>query len=234
MIRVVINIKAGKVMPSTLLRKLGSYSKKNYQAFLELGSSEQCSCSTIFLMLLRHEITAITNIVEMYNAFLDWVFSVNLERLLRTILLSKKSGYLDLVASAVILQNTVDMSLAIQTLMSQGELIPMRHLSALSPYITRHIKRYGDYVNLHNIPNHWKLLISHQKSLKIDIPMVSDHLAGFTRSRRRLVSAQSQTSQGYEIRQSQWFRTLTTQLLCGESNHFHLPRCWGNSVCMCD
>ena len=48
--------------------------------------------------------------------------------------------YLDLVASAVILQNTVDMSLAIQTLMSQGELIPMRHLAAMSPYITRHIK----------------------------------------------------------------------------------------------
>jgi len=62
---------------------------------------------------LRHEITAITNIVEMYNAFLDWVFSVNLERLLRTILLSKKRlKYLDLVASAVILQNTVDMSLS--------------------------------------------------------------------------------------------------------------------------
>jgi hypothetical protein len=65
----------------------------------------------------------------------------------------KRLKYLDLVASAVILQNTVDMSLAIQTLMSQGEVIPMRYLAALSPYITRHIKRYGDYVvNLHNIP----------------------------------------------------------------------------------
>jgi len=39
MIRVVLSIKAGKVIPSTLLRKLGSYSKKNrlYQTFLELG-----------------------------------------------------------------------------------------------------------------------------------------------------------------------------------------------------
>nr|MCU0536924.1 transposase [Hydrococcus sp. Prado102] len=39
LMRVVLSIKAGKVMPSTLLRKLGSYSKKNrlYQAFLELG-----------------------------------------------------------------------------------------------------------------------------------------------------------------------------------------------------
>lgn len=78
MIRVVLSIKAGKVMPSTLLRKLGSYSKKNrlYQAFLELGKVVR----TMFLLdyvsnvALRHEITAITNIVEMYNAFLDWVF----------------------------------------------------------------------------------------------------------------------------------------------------------------
>jgi len=39
MMRVVLSIKAGKVMPSTLLHKLGSYSKKNrlYQAFQELG-----------------------------------------------------------------------------------------------------------------------------------------------------------------------------------------------------
>ncbi|MBN3944536.1 Tn3 family transposase [Nostoc sp. NMS9] len=58
-----------------------------------------------------------------------------------------------MTASLDLRQNTVDMSLAIQTLMSQGELIPMRHLAALSPYITRRIKKYGDYVvNLHNIP----------------------------------------------------------------------------------
>jgi hypothetical protein len=97
---------------------------------------------------LRHEITAITNIVEMYNAFLDWVFFGKLGAITENdpIEQEKRLKYLDLVASAVILQNTVDMSLAIQTLMSQGELIPMRHLAAMSPYITRHIKRYGDYV----------------------------------------------------------------------------------------
>lgn len=104
---------------------------------------------------LRHDITAITNIVEMYNAFLDWVFFGKLGAITENdpIEQEKRLKYLDLVASAVILQNTVDMSFAIQTLMSQGELIPIRHLAALSPYITRHIKRYGDYVvNLHNIP----------------------------------------------------------------------------------
>ncbi len=45
------------------------------------------------------------------------------------------------------------MSLAIQTLIAQGEEVNHRYIKALSPYITRHLKRYGDYVvNLHNIP----------------------------------------------------------------------------------
>ncbi len=159
MMRVVLSIKAGKVMPSTLLRKLGSYSRKNrlYQAFQELGKVVR----TMFLLdyisnvTLRREITAVTNVVEMYNGFLDWVFFGKQGVITENdpIEQEKRLKYLDLVASAVILQNTVDMSLAIQTLMSQGEVIPKRYLAALSPYITRHIKRYGDYVvNLHNIP----------------------------------------------------------------------------------
>jgi TnpA family transposase len=167
MMRVVLSIKAGKVMPSTLLRKLGSYSKKNrlYQAFQELGKIVR----TMFLLdyisnvSLRREITAVTNIVEMYNAFLDWVFFGKQGAITENdpIEQEKRLKYLDLVASAVILHNTVDMSLAIQTLMSQGEVIPMRHLAALSPYITRHIKRYGDYVvNLQNIPQPFEAAIN--------------------------------------------------------------------------
>jgi TnpA family transposase len=159
MMRVVLSIKAGKVMPSTLLRKLNSYSKKNrlYQAFLELGKAVR----TMFLLdyisnvRMRQEINAITNIVEIYHSFLDWVFFGKEGAITENdpIEQEKRLKYLDLVAGAIILHNTVDMSLAIQTLMSRGEVIPMRHLAALSPYITRHIKRYGDYVvNLQNIP----------------------------------------------------------------------------------
>ena len=75
--------------------------------------------------------------------------------------LEKRLKYLDLVASAVILPNTVDLSLAIQTLMSQRFVIPMRHLAALSPYVTKDIKRYGDYVvNLHNIEQPFEAAIN--------------------------------------------------------------------------
>ena len=167
MIRVVLSIKAGKVMPSTLLRKLGSYSKKNrlYQAFQELGKVVR----TMFLLeyisspKMRQEITAVTNIVEKYHHFLDWVCFGKDGTITENdpIEQEKRFKYLDLVASAVILHNTVDMSLAIQTLMAQGKPVHQRYIKALSPFITRHIKRYGDYVvNLQSIPQPFEAAIN--------------------------------------------------------------------------
>ncbi|NJP12656.1 MAG: Tn3 family transposase [Cyanobacteria bacterium CRU_2_1] len=152
MIRVALSIRAGKVLPSTLLRKLGSYSRRNrlYQAFQALG----LVIRTLFLLRyisdagLRRQITACTNIVEDYNRFVDWLFFGK-----QGVITDndpqeqeKRLKYLDLVANAVILQNTVDISLAIQTLSAEGIKIDRAALKTVSPYITRHLKRYGDYV----------------------------------------------------------------------------------------
>ncbi len=48
MLRVVLSIKAGKIMPSTILRRLATYSRKNklYLALRELGRVVR----TIFLL----------------------------------------------------------------------------------------------------------------------------------------------------------------------------------------
>jgi TnpA family transposase len=167
MMRVVLSISAGKVMPSTLLRRLGSSSRKNrlYLAFRELGMVIR----TIFLLRyicdapMRREITACTNIVEEYHNFVKWFFfgkdGIITEN--DPIEQEKRLKYLDLIASAVILQNTVDMSLAIQTLITEGYPINHRLVAALSPFGTRNIKRYGDYVvNLHNIPQPLELAIN--------------------------------------------------------------------------
>lgn len=78
LMQVVLSIKAGKVLPSTLLRKLSNDSKKNrlYQAFRELGRVVR----TVFLLKyisdikLREQITASTNKVEAYNGFSKWFF----------------------------------------------------------------------------------------------------------------------------------------------------------------
>ena len=159
LMQVVLSIKAGKLLPSTVLRKLGSYSRKNrlYQAFRALGKVIR----TIYLLrfisdrALRREVTACTNIVESYHHFLDWLFfgkdGVITDN--DPVEQEKRLKYLDLVASAIILQNTVDMTRVIQNLSASGFKITRRMLGTMSPYLNRNLKRYGDYVvDLKNIP----------------------------------------------------------------------------------
>jgi hypothetical protein len=105
---------------------------------------------------LRREITACTNIVEGYNRFLDWIFfgkeGVITENDPEE--QEKQIKYLDLVASAVILHNAVDVSLVVQELSSEGMEIDRSLLSTLSPYLTRHLRRYGEFViDLQSIPS---------------------------------------------------------------------------------
>ena len=159
LMRVVLSIKAGKLLPSTVLRKLGSYSRKNrlYQAFRALGKVIRTMYLLRFISdrSLRREVTACTNIVESYHHFLDWLFfgkdGVITDN--DPVEQEKRLKYLDLVASAVILQNTVDMTRVIHSLNASGFKINRRMLATLSPYLIRNLKRYGDYVvDLKNIP----------------------------------------------------------------------------------
>src|SRR5690606_27305433 len=78
MIRVAMSIQSGKITPSTILNKLGTYSKKNklYQAVCELGRVIR----TMFLLKymadeeLRGTIQAATNKSEAFNGFTKWLF----------------------------------------------------------------------------------------------------------------------------------------------------------------
>lgn len=155
----VLSIKAGKVLPSTLLRKLGNDSHKNrlYRAFRELGRVVR----TVFLLRyisdiqLREQITATTNKVEAYNGFSKWVFfggeGVIAENDPEE--QEKRIKYKDLVANVIIFQNVVDMTYALRELKREGYTINREDVAALSPYLTRHIKRFGDYyIDLGNVP----------------------------------------------------------------------------------
>ncbi len=152
LLRVVLSIKHGKISSSVLLRKLGNESSKNklYQAFRELGRVVR----TVFLlqyisdMELRRKITATTNKVEAYNGFSKWLFfggdgviadndPEQQEKVIK---------YNDLVANAVIFQNVVDLTAIVRQLKREGYDVDAEDLSAISPYLTVHIKRFGDYV----------------------------------------------------------------------------------------
>ncbi|EMX0193121.1 Tn3 family transposase [Bacillus cereus] len=157
--QVVLSIKAGKILPSTLLRKLSSNSKKNrlYQAFRDLGRVIR----TIFLlryisdMKLRERITASTNKVEAYNGFSKWLFfggdGIITEN--DPVEQEKRIKYNVLVANAVIFQNVVDITMILWQLKREGYRFSREDLVMLSPYMTKHLKRFGDYViDLKNIP----------------------------------------------------------------------------------
>ncbi len=159
LLRVVLSIKEGKISSDMLLRKLGNYSRKNklYQAFRELGRVIR----TIFLLQfisdqkLRQQITAMTNKVEAYNGFSKWfcfggegvIASNDPEQQEKTI------KYGDLVANAVIFHNVVDLTEVLLQLKKEGFFWEREDLVALSPYLTSHIKRFGDYlIDLDMIP----------------------------------------------------------------------------------
>lgn len=78
MLQVALSIKAGRIAPSTILRKLGTASRKNklYFAFRELGRVVR----TCFLLEyvnseeLRRIIQSATNRCESFNKFAQWVY----------------------------------------------------------------------------------------------------------------------------------------------------------------
>lgn len=150
-LRVVLSIKAGRLTPSTILRKLSSYSQKNklYQAFRELGRVIR----TVFLLEymsdeeLRVMINAATNKSESFNTFAKWLafgsdgtIRANDRESQRKII-----KYNHLVANCVIFYTVFVMSQAFAELEAKGEGVSDEVLAAISPYLTQHVNRLGRY-----------------------------------------------------------------------------------------
>jgi TnpA family transposase len=159
LLQVVLSIQTGKISSALLLRKLGNYSRKNrlYQAFQELGRVVR----TVFLLLyisdiqMRSLITAATNKVESYHGFSKWFgfggFGIIAHN--DPIEQEKMIKYNDLIANAVIFHNVVDLTDILRNLKRDGYLIAREDVAALSPYMTSHIKRFGDYlIDLDTVP----------------------------------------------------------------------------------
>lgn len=151
MLRVVISIKAGKIAPSTILRRLGTASRKNrlYYAFRELGRAVR----TMFLLKyindaeLRKTINAATNKSEEFNDFVKWLFfggdgiiAENIRHEQRKVI-----KYNQLVANMVILHNVHTMSKVLKRLQGKGYVLTEEILRGIAPYRRAHINRFGEY-----------------------------------------------------------------------------------------
>jgi len=159
MLQVVLSIRAGKLRPSMILRKLGNYSRKNqlYKDFRELGRVIR----TIFLLRytsdkdLRRKVTATTNKIESFHNFIAWLFfgGQGLINENDPVEMEKRIKYNDLVANTLILLNVIDMTRIILELDPDEFVITPATLATLSPYSTEHIQRFGEFVlDLDTIP----------------------------------------------------------------------------------
>jgi hypothetical protein len=65
----------------------------------------------------------------------------------------KRIKYTEVIANCVMLDNTIEISAALNALAREGCIPTIDELAALSPYQTRHIKRFGNYeLDLSAIP----------------------------------------------------------------------------------
>jgi TnpA family transposase len=161
LMQVALSIQNGKISSAMLLRKLGNESRQNrlFLAAQEVGRAVR----TIFLLewisslRLRQEVTGTTNKIESYNGFSKWLsFGGDVIGENDPDEQQKHLRYNDLVATAVILQNTVDMTRIVADLQREGWRVSAADLSFLSPYQTSTVKRFGEYVlNLSRPPEPW-------------------------------------------------------------------------------
>jgi len=150
MIQVVLSIQAGRVMPSMLLRKLGTHSRRSllYRAFRELGRIER----TLFLLRffssteVRRVIRAETTKIEAYNDFLDWVtFGGPVVKSGDPVEQEKQLKYASLVANTVMLSNVADLTKVLSEMAKDGHPVTSELVASTSPYGRRHILRFGQY-----------------------------------------------------------------------------------------
>lgn len=152
MLRVAVSIKLGKISASAILRRLGTYSRKNklYFAFRELGKAIR----TMFLLRyvgdieLRRMIQSETNKSEQFNAFAKKLFFGGEGEIAENLRHEQQKviKYNHLVANMVILHNVVSMSRVLKQLQAEGVEINQEILAGLAPYRLEHINRFGDYV----------------------------------------------------------------------------------------
>ncbi|WP_321897141.1 Tn3 family transposase [Burkholderia cepacia] len=161
LMQVALSIQAGTISSPMLLRRLGSESRRNrlYLAARELGNVVR----TVYLLEwignleLRQEVTANTNKIESYNGFAKWLaFGGDVIAESEPEEQQKRLRYNDLIASAVILQNTVDMMQALREIVASGEKVRADDIAFLSPYPTHNIRRFGHYkLHLERRPEVW-------------------------------------------------------------------------------
>jgi TnpA family transposase len=152
MFRIALSIKAGRLTPSTILRRLGTKSRKNklYFAFRELGRVVRTRYLLKYIddVETRKMVQSATNKSEEFNQFAQWLLfggeGVIAENMLHE--QRKIIKYNHLVANLVILHNVNAMTGVLNELEQyDGIEITKELVAGLGPYRMNHLNRFGHY-----------------------------------------------------------------------------------------
>ncbi|WP_027709777.1 Tn3 family transposase [Zooshikella ganghwensis] len=151
MLRVALSIKAGKITPSTILRRLGTKSRKNklYFAFREFGRVIRSMFLLNYIndVELRKTVQSATNKSEEFNQFTQWLFFGNDSVIAENVRHEQRKiiKYNQLVSNLAILHNVEAMTRILKDLQAEGHEIDAQILKGLGPYRTSHYNRFGHY-----------------------------------------------------------------------------------------
>jgi TnpA family transposase len=159
MLRVAVSIGAGRIKPSTILRRLATYSRKSklYFAFRELGHAVRTGFLLDYLsdIELRRLIQTATNKSERFNQFIQWISFGGGALAAEGIRDEQRKfiKYNHLVANLLIFHNVVTMSNALERLVAEGYSLDADLIACSSPYLTGHLNRFGRYaLNRDRVP----------------------------------------------------------------------------------
>ncbi|MFF9570430.1 Tn3 family transposase [Streptomyces sp. NPDC014685] len=151
LMKVAVSVREGVISSSTLLKRLRSGSKKNatYAAFREVGRVIRTVQLLRYLCdpALRRRVTAATNKTEAFNGFSQWIGFGNRGVIADNdpVEQEKAMKFNALLTNVVIFHNALDIAEIVRQLLEEGWTIEPGDLAHISPYLTEHINRFGEY-----------------------------------------------------------------------------------------
>jgi TnpA family transposase len=150
LMRVALSIRAGRITSVALLRRLGHDSHKNklYRAFRELGRAIRTIVLLRYLSepALRDSIAVITNRMESFNGFCQWLsFGGDVLADNDPVRQEKLVKLNELLANCAIYSTTVDLTALVNDLAAEGHVVEREDLAVISPYITSRTRRFGHW-----------------------------------------------------------------------------------------
>ncbi|WP_225887641.1 transposase [Streptomyces canus] len=150
LMRVVLSIRDGRLSSAALLRRLGNESRRNriYQVYRELGRVMRTIVLLRFLSEpeLRESIQAMTNKVEAFHKFSNWLmFASDVLQDNDPDHQEKTIKFNELLANCLIFHTAVDITKVANDLIDEGWEVDPVDLATVTPYITSKTRRFGTW-----------------------------------------------------------------------------------------